>query len=568
MNYKWKIKPTNFDKINNFCKEKNYPKHISTILINKNLISDKEIDLFLHPTLDKLHDPYLMKDMQIAVDRLKQAIKNNENVMIYGDYDVDGTTSTSLLYLVLKEFGLEEPIYYIPNREREGYGISISGINNALQKNIDLIITCDCGINAFEQIEYANRNNIDVIVTDHHEAPEKLPNARAVLNPKRKDDSYPFKELCGAGVAFKLLHGFILQSDYDIDMLYKHLDLVSIGTAADIVPLIDENRILTSVGLKKIETTLKPGIKSLLEISNFGKNKTFQVSNIVFGVAPRINAAGRLSEASHAVNLLTTDNPKEAGMLAQSLDKINRERRNIEKKTFDAAILQFNRTHNLNNDKIIILYGKDWHQGVIGIVASKMKEIYNRPVIMISISNGIGKGSGRSITGFDLHATLFECSDLLSNFGGHVMAAGLTIDERKIPELIGRIRKIAENKITEEMLLPELKIECEVSFQDINQETIEFLKLLSPFGPANMRPMFITKNVLISGLPRIIGENHLKFKASQNRIVISAIGWKLGSMYEMLISRRPLDLAFVIEENEYRGLKEVQLNIKDIKYSK
>ncbi|MBN2279368.1 MAG: single-stranded-DNA-specific exonuclease RecJ [Candidatus Marinimicrobia bacterium] len=564
MNYKWNIKETDSKKVEEISRKYNLSRLISKILVNKGV---EDIEQFLNPTLDKLHDPFLMKDMDRAVDRIQTAIEKKEKILVFGDYDVDGTTSTALLILVLQEMGLN-PDFYIPNRENEGYGLSVTGINLAIEKKTKLILTCDCGINALDEVEYARANGIDVVITDHHEPMEVLPNALAIVDPKRKDCPYPFKELCGAGVAFKVLQALITRfSWFHVEKLYKHLDLVAIGTAADIVPLINENRILTSEGLKRMATTRKLGIQSLLKVSNFSENQIIRVSNIVFGAAPRINAAGRLDEASQAVKLLISESPNEAGMIAQNLDKINLERRNIERKTVDAAIMELKYSHDLEKDKIIILHKRGWHQGVIGIVASKLKETYNRPVIMISIDNGIGRGSGRSIQDFDLHNALQECSEYLENYGGHIMAAGLTIKEENIGPFIQKMKEVANRKITDEMLLPVLDIDSEITFLDINHENIHYLNKMAPFGPANMRPKLVARNVTISGIPKIIGEKHLKFRVCQNKIVISAIGWKLGEFYEMLISNRPLDIAFVIEENEYRGLREIQLNIKDIKYS-
>jgi len=563
MKYKWKIRETDSKKVEEISQKYNLSPLISRILINKGI---ENIEQYLNPTLDKLHDPFLMKDMDKAVERLKTAVENREKVLVFGDYDVDGTTSTALLVLVLQELGLE-PDFYIPNRENEGYGLSVTGINLAVNKGVNVILTCDCGINAIDEVEYARSKNIDVVITDHHEPMEILPNGLAIVDPKRKDCEYPFKELCGAGVAFKFLQALITKFDFPEEKLFKHLDLVAIGTAADIVPLVDENRVLTSEGLKRMSKTRKLGIQALLKVSNFSKNQMIRVSNIVFGAAPRINAAGRLDEASQAVKLLISENPNEAGIIAQNLDKINLERRNIERKTVDAAEMELKYSHDLEKDKIIILYKEGWHQGVIGIVASKLKELYNRPVIMISIDKGVGRGSGRSIESFDLHSAMQECSEYLENYGGHVMAAGMTIKEENIEAFVQKMKKVANEKITDEMLLPVLKIDSEVSFLDINQININFLNQMAPFGPANMRPKLVARNITISGMPRIIGEKHVKFRACQNKIVISAIGWKLGEYYEMLISNKPLDIAFVIEENEYRGLREIQLNIKDIRYS-
>lgn len=565
MKFKWKFKEFDLEAVLNLASAAGLPIPIATVLYNRNFDNPEAIDHFFKPNIQDLYDPFLLKDMEKAVDRIQIALMKKETVMIYGDYDVDGTTATSMLHLFLHEIGLNT-FYYIPDREKEGYGLSRPGIDVAIEHQANLIITCDCGINAFNEVDYANSNGIDLIITDHHEPADTLPNALAIINPKREYDPYPFKELCGAGVAFKMLQAFSIKNNIPIEKLFLHLDLVAIGTAADIVPILDENRILVSKGLEYLNRTNKIGLSSLLKVAGF-TNKTLNVVNIVFGLAPRINAAGRLGQATRAVKLLISFDQEEAHELSVMLEKENRNRQSIEKNTGDQAILQLNSTHDIYKDKIFVLSDDNWHQGVIGIVASKIKEIYNRPIVMISFQNGIGKGSARSIQNFDLYKAFTECSDLLESYGGHKMAAGLTIKQKMLAKFRDRIKQIANRQITEEMLHPILKIECEINFNDINQNIIDHLNKMAPFGPGNMRPLFAARNITISGLPRIVGENHLKFKACRDKIVISAIGWKLGTLYEMLISNRPLDMVFVIEENEWNNNKEIQLNIKDIRYS-
>ncbi len=565
MKYNWQIKPYDKLKVTQLIKALELPAIIAKILSHRPFQSTAEILHFFNPQLKDLYDPFLMQDMQAAVARLYQAQKNREKVTIFGDYDVDGTTATALLYLYFKEIGIDTT-YYIPNREREGYGLSKQGIDWALAQSSDLIITCDCGINAGDKVAYAHQQQLDVIITDHHEVPAELPPAVAILDPKRPDDNYPFKELSGVGVAFKLLQGFVQYANLVPEQLFKHLDLVALGTAADIVPIIDENRIFAAKGLEYLAASDKIGIQSLLKIAHFN-NKPLRIVNIVFGLAPRLNAAGRLEEATRSVRLLTAKSRIDAEQLAASLDRINRERRTIEKHTLNEAILQLNATHDLTRDRMIILSHRGWHQGVIGIVASKLKELYNRPVLMIAIQEGIGKGSARSIPGFDMHAALTACHDLFDSFGGHKMAAGLTIAEDRVGQLREALQAIAARNINDAMLTPRLEIDGEVSFEEINRQSITYLNKIAPYGPGNMRPLLVSRGIKISGMPRIVGENHLKFKAFQNNIVISAIGWRLAELYEMLISNRPLDIAYVVEENQYRGIREIQLNIKDIHYA-
>jgi len=565
MKQNWIFAPTNPQRVKEIAVTRRLPRVIAAVLANRNFSGPDAIDRFFNPSLDNLYDPFLMTDLRKAVDRLEQAMMNKEKVMICGDYDVDGTTATSLLFLSLREIGLTTS-YYIPDRDKEGYGLSKHGIDYAIQEGASLIITCDCGINANSEIEYANQNHVDVIVTDHHEPGETLPPAAAILNPKRKDDSYPFKDLCGAGVAFKLLQGFLLANNLPIDDIYKHLDLVAIGTAADIVAILDENRTLVAKGLEVLNASQKIGVQALLKVSGF-ENKTLNVVNIVFGLAPRINAAGRLGEATRAVRLLTSFNLEESNLLSAELEQENKNRQNIERETINSAILQLNATHDIDTDKVLVLSDTTWHHGVIGIVASKLKETYNRPVVMIAFQNGFGRGSARSIHGFDLYAAFSQCADLLDNYGGHKMAAGLTISEKNLPAFISRLKAIASKSITDEMLFPGIYIDTEIRFDEINQEVLDYLNKMSPYGPGNMRPVFVARGLQIHGMPRIVGEQHLKFKASKDRTVFSAIGWKMGEFYEMLISNRSLDMAFVIEENEWNGNKEIQLSIKDIRYS-
>lgn len=565
--YEWKIKEFDKDKINEIAHNFNIPAILAKIFIDRGITSTEEINKFLNPQNQEHQDPYLLKDMEKAVFRIKQAKINNEKITIYGDYDVDGATSTSLLYLLFQKLGIECD-YYIPDREKEGYGLSKSGIDSIIDEGSSLIITCDCGISAISEIEYANSKGMDIIVTDHHTVGDALPEAYAVINPKRKDSEYPFPYLAGVGVAYKLAEA--LSDDFKLaqDSLEELLDLVAIGTSADIVEMSGENRILVAEGLEQIRNTTNPGIRELLKITGLNDSQKISVSDIVFRISPRLNAAGRIASASLAVNLLTTKSNVNAHQLATHLEKLNSKRRSIEDKTINDALIQLKSNYNPDDAKIFLLYKKNWHKGVLGIVASKLIDKYKRPAIMISVDNDdVGVGSARSIPGFDIYEVLAQCESYLENFGGHPRAAGLTVNKYNIESLKEHLTEIAEENITENMLTPTLEIDSVIKFNEINQRTITILKKLSPFGPTNMKPIFVAQNVSVSGIPRIVGKNHLKFRAMQNKIVISAIGWKLANLYEMLISNRPLNIAFVIEENKYNGMKEIQLNIKDIKYA-
>jgi single-stranded-DNA-specific exonuclease len=565
--YKWKVKKFDKERVEELSENFNLPKILAKIFIDRNITTTDDIQNFLNPEKQDHFDPYLLKGINKAVVRIKQAKMNNEKVTIFGDYDVDGATSVSLLYLYFQKIGIDVD-YYIPDRENEGYGLSRSGIDKIEAEDSSLIITCDCGISAIKEVEYANQKGIDIIVTDHHTVGDNIPEAYAVINPKQEDCNYPFPYLAGVGVAFKLAEA--LSQDFKIaeNYLTELVDLVAIGTAADIVDMSGENRILVAEGLKQIRNTSNYGIRELLKITGLYDSQKISVSDIVFRISPRLNAAGRMASASLAVNLLTTKSKVNAHQLATHLEKLNSKRRSIEDKTINDALLQLKSNYDTEDDKLFLLYDKNWHKGVLGIVASKLIDKYKRPAILISVDNdNMGVGSARSIPGFDIYEVLSKCENYLENFGGHPRAAGLTVAEYNIESLKESLTELADQKITDQMLTPALEIDSVIKFNEINQRTISILKKLSPFGPTNMKPVFAARNVSVSGIPRIVGRNHLKFRAIQNKIVISAIGWKLANLYEMLISNRPLDIAFVIEENKYNGMKEIQLNIKDIKYS-
>ncbi|MCF7741104.1 MAG: single-stranded-DNA-specific exonuclease RecJ [Candidatus Marinimicrobia bacterium] len=565
--YQWNIKEFNDRQVNKISRNFNIPTVLAKIFIDRGLTSTGSINEFLNPEKQDRHNPFLLKGMKKAVARIKQAKMNNEKVTIYGDYDVDGATSTSLLYLFFQKIGIEAE-YYIPDREKEGYGLSKTGIDSIEEESSSLIITCDCGISAIDEVDYANQKNIDIIITDHHTVGDNLPDAFTIVNPKQKDCDYPFPYLAGVGVAFKLAEALAQDFKVGQNFLTEILDLVAIGTAADIVKMAGENRILVAEGLEQIKDTTNPGIKELLSITGLANSKHISVSDIVFRVSPRLNAAGRIASASLAVNLLTTKSNVNAHQLATHLEKLNSKRRSIEDKTINEALVQLNSNYDTEDDKLFLLHKKDWHKGVLGIVASKLIDKYKRPAIMISVDNNdVGVGSARSIPGFDIYEVLSKCARHLENFGGHPRAAGLTVSDENIETLKSKLTEIADEQITKKMLTPTLNIDSVIKFNQINQRTISVLKKLAPFGPSNMKPIFVAENVSVSGIPRIVGKNHLKFRAIQNKIVISAIGWKLANLYEMLISNRPLNIAFVIEENRYNGMKEIQLNIKDIKYA-
>jgi len=560
----WKIKIPDPQLVSRIQQEFNCSQIIASVMANRNILSKEEAQKFFSPSLESLHDPFLMQDMDKAADRLADCIKNRQNILVFGDYDVDGTTGASTLGLFINSAGGNSEVY-VPDRETEGYGLSTQGVDRAEKIGAELIITSDCGITGHDSVDYANSRDIDVIITDHHMPSPELPNAYAVLNPKRDDCSYPFKGLCGGGVTLKLAEAAAKLLEIDPELVYSHLDLITLGTSADLVPILDENRAIVHHGLKSLKKTEKPGLHALLEVSNL-LEKELTVGRLIFGVAPRINAAGRLGDANRAVALFSTDNPIEAAEIARDLDEENRNRQDIQQTIVDEALLKVNSECDLQNENAIVLWEEGWHQGVIGIVASRIKEEFHRPTVIIAMENGVGKGSARSIYNFDLYENFTNCAAHLDGFGGHPMAAGMTISKSNLPLFRETFINLANNALSESDLVGTLTIETEMKLSDINGRFMEFLDKLAPFGPGNMRPQFVSRKVEIAGKPRLVGNgDHLKFRAKQNSKTFDAIAFNMGKHYSDLLSGKPFDLAFVVEENEWQGRKSIQLNIRDIK---
>ena len=562
---RWVFKEPDKKLVKNLQSEFNTSSAIAVTMANRGIISKESSRDFFEPTLDQLHDPFMMKNMDQAVGRIMTNIRSGQPIMVFGDYDVDGTTAASILYLSLTDFGGVVNTY-IPHREHEGYGLSKKGIDFAAEQNINLIITCDCGINAVEQVAYARERNIDVIITDHHIPDNRLPAAVAILNPNQSDCDYPFKGLCGAGVAFKLACGVGKKLNWSLTDLFSLLDLATLGTSADMVPILDENRVIVSKGLELINDDPRPGLRAILKTSGL-LDRNIAVGNLVFGVSPKINAAGRLGDANRSVEILTTKNKSLAADLADNLDEENRRRQDIQEKVVNEAMLKANVEFDLSRDRAIVLAEYGWHPGVIGIVASRIKDKFHRPAVIIAIDNdGIGKGSARSITGFDLYEALTEVSGHLQNYGGHPMAAGLMLSEENFEDFKKAFLSFAESNLTEEDMEPRLKLDAEIRLNDINSRFMRFLELLGPYGPGNMRPKFVARNLKVTGNPRIVGNgNHIRFKVKQERTSLPAIGFNLSKHYKDLISGSLVDLAFVVEVNEWRGKSTIQLNLKDIK---
>ncbi len=549
--------------IQDMMREFRIPRPVARVLYNRGIIEKEDVKRFLYPKTDYLLDAFLLKDMSIAVQRVIQALREREKILIYGDYDVDGITAVSLLYLFLKDLG-GEIVYYIPDRSSEGYGISIAGIEEASKLGCSLIISVDCGITSVEEVEHAHLANIDIIISDHHEPGEQLPSALAVLDPKRLDDDYPFKDLAGVGVAYKLAQGIVEQLGLHKSYIEKYLDLVAIGSAADIVPLIGENRILVKIGLDKLNTNGQEGLTALIRTAGLNLGSV-DVSQVIYGLAPRINAVGRLGHAQPAVELLITRNQQYAFKIASILEEENRQRREIDLKTLNEALSIIEYEFDPQNDYVIVLASADWHPGVIGIVASRLIEKYYRPTVMITIEDDIGKGSARSIPNFDLHLALKSCSDLLLQYGGHKYAAGLTIYKSKIPEFKVRFNEVAKSMLKPEDLIPKIKIDDELEIDELNSELTRMLSMLAPFGPKNSKPCFISQNLEVFGSPRIVGNNHLKFRVRKDGCVFDAIAFNRAEDTQYIKNGDHIDLVYNIEENVWMDRSTIQMLVRDFK---
>jgi len=543
--------------------ETKLPFNIIKILINRRIDTPESVEKFLHPRLSDLKDPFQLTGMQDGINRVVKALFNNEKIVIYGDYDVDGITATSLMYMVLNKLGAQVD-FYLPNRLTEGYGLSKESIDEAKSNGVSLLITVDTGMTAVDEINYATTQGIDVIVTDHHEPGESLPHAIAIINPKQPDCSYS-SELSGVGVAFKFVQALYQTLEQDERELEDHLDLVALGTSADIVPLVGENRVLTKYGIRQISRTNKPGLKSLAFVSGL-MGKDISTGQVVFILAPRINALGRLGDAGEAIRLLATRDEKVASEIARKLDRENKRRKEIDEKTLHEALQQMEEIVDLENNRAIVLAGEGWHQGVIGIVASRLVERYHLPTVMISINDGKGKGSARSIPGFHLCEALKECESLLIRYGGHKYAAGLSIEQKNIETFRKRFVEVSNRKLSSEDIIPKLFIDLEIELTDIDNAFVDFIEAFSPFGPQNMRPIFLTRNCEVVGQPYVVGKNHLKMKVRKGDAIFDVIGFGFGDMARVISSKGSLvDIVYAIEYNTYNDITRKQIRLKDIK---
>lgn len=552
--------------IESLSKQLNIHPILANLLIQRGHGSFDKAKAFFRPTLSMLHDPFLMKDMDKAVERIDKAISGKEKILVYGDYDVDGTTAVALVYTFLKS-RYPKVAFYIPDRYKEGYGISLKGIDWAAEHKFSLIIALDCGIKSIDKIDYAKSKGVDFIICDHHRPGSEIPDAVAVLDPKRSDCTYPYDELSGCGVGFKLIQGYAQHHGSDISEVEPYLDLVAISIAADIVPITGENRVLTYFGLKLLNSKPRPGISAILDVS--GGNRNMTVNDVVFTIAPRINAAGRIASGNQAVELLVSENEAEALAHAQEINQKNSTRKDLNESITKEALKLIEQDKNFGDRKATVLYNPKWHKGVIGIVASKLTDQFYKPTIIITRSNGVLAGSARSVKDFDIYNAIESCSDLLEQFGGHMYAAGLTLKEENFEMFHDKFEKIVSSTIEERMLIREIEIDDVIPLGEINASFFNLLKQFGPFGPGNMSPIFKSEDVYDRGNARIVGNNHLKLSLIQgknSRKVIESIGFQMGIHYDNVSKNEPFQVCYHVEENTFNGRTTLQLNIKDMQF--
>ena len=559
---------------------------LAILLIQRGITNYDEAKDFFRPSLSHLHDPFLMKDMDKAVDRVQRAINDGEKILIYGDYDVDGTTAVALIYTYLKNLVNKKKIeFYIPDRYEEGYGISYKGIDYAADHGFGLVIVLDCGIKAVEKIDYANERGVDFIICDHHRPDEVIPRAVAVLDSKRPDCEYPYKELSGCGVGFKLVTALSMRLGRPIEEVYQLLDYVAVSIAADIVPITGENRVLAYFGLKLLNKNPRPGIEAVLRHANINRRdentsadtdtqnvleRELTISDLVFLIGPRINAAGRLEKAADSVRLLLATNYDHAEKLASSINELNVQRRELDNTITEEALQMIDADTQMRNAKSTVIFNENWHKGVIGIVASRLTDSYYRPTIVLTRSGSLITGSARSIKNFDIYDAIDSCSDILEHFGGHKYAAGLSLKPEHLQEFSERFEKYVSEHLEESDLTPELNVDIEIDFPTITPKFVRILKQFAPFGPGNIAPVFLTRNVIDAGFSRAVGNRkHLKLSVMQQgntENVFSGIAFQKGDLYERIHDKEPFTMCYHIEENFWQGKTTLQLNVKDIKF--
>lgn len=596
MHKRWVLKPGGDpEKVASLAAALGVAPALAELLIQRDVNTFAEARAFFRPELGNLHDPFLMKDMDLAVNRINKAMDAGEKILVYGDYDVDGTTAVALVYTFLRELGHDKIDFYIPDRYAEGYGISFQSVDFAAENGFSLVIALDCGIKAIEKVAKGKEKGVDFIICDHHRPGEFLPEAVAVLDAKRSDCNYPFKELSGCGVGFKLIQALASARNIPFSTLNKYLDLVVVSIASDIVPITGENRILAYYGLKLLNQSPRPGFEAILKFSNVNRkpvsavtesnglvngnesdpeefifSRELTISDLVFLLGPRINAAGRIESGRNSVELLICEDDEKAERIGQQINDFNTTRRDLDSTTTDMAMDAIKTVPRLKSARSTVVYNPDWHKGVIGIVASRLIESYYRPTIVLTQSNGLITGSARSIKDFDIYDAIDECSDLLEHFGGHKYAAGLSMKPENLNAFIEKFEMVATRMISDDMLTPEVEIDLDIKLNEINQKFMRVLKQFAPFGPGNMSPVFQTNGVIDNGYGRVVGKNHLKLTIGHPEIASApfpAIAFQQGDHFPYISSGRPFNICYHIEENEWNGKKDIQLNIKDIKIS-
>ena len=568
MEKKWIVKEKGeASVIDKLLSELGVPIPLATLMVQRGITTTAAAESFFRPTLESLHDPFLMKDMNIAVDRISTAIKKNEKILVYGDYDVDGTTAVALMYSFLKE-QYSNVNYYIPDRYKEGYGISYAGLDYAYQNNFKVVITLDCGIKAVDKVKYARTKGLDVIICDHHYPGDEIPKATAVLDPKQPGCDYPYKELSGCGVGFKLIQAYSRVHGKPFESIYHYLDLVVVSIASDIVSITGENRIMAYFGLKQLNESPRTGLREIIRESEV--NKALSIDDIVFKIGPRINAAGRMETGSKAVDLLVSKNAAQATGISKEINIFNIERRNVDRNITTEALRMIAEDKHSRNAKTTVLFCPSWKKGVVGIVASRLIETYYRPTVILTESNGFATGSARSVQGYDLYQAVEACSDVLENFGGHMFAAGLTLKKENIKPFMERFENHVKNTITEDQLVPRVFIDSELTFSEIDEDFYKIIKQFEPFGPDNMSPVFVSRNVFDVGSGRMVGSSgeHLKLDLCQESSggkVFPAIAFSQANHFEHIKNGKPFDVCYSVEMNEFRGNRTLQLNVRDIK---
>lgn len=567
MSFRWVITQLEQkEAVSNLMEILNVPEAIARLLAIRGISSFEDAKQFFRPSLNELYDPFLMKDMDRASERLSLAIRSNEKVLVYGDYDVDGTTATAIVYNFLKEFGVVVD-YYIPHRFKEGYGINPEGVQYAYEMGAQVIVSVDCGITAIEEAEEIKALGMDLIICDHHTVGATLPNAYAVLDPKREDCSYPFDGLSGAGVGFKLVQATLARLGLPAKIAYDYLDLLAVSIASDIVPIIDENRILMRAGLDRLRTNPRVGIQALMDHIRVPQAE-LDTKKIVFSIGPRINAAGRMGDASTAVKLLIAKDEPEAKLMARELESINAKRRNTDITTMNEAVEQIEEQLNMDRISALVLFNPDWHLGVIGIVASRLVDLYHRPTIMLSEVDGKIKGSARSIRGFNIYEAILECDDLLEQFGGHEYAAGLTLKNGVLKEFRKRMNSKAVEELSGSSFEAELLVDAEINLSEIDGKFWKLLHQFQPFGPGNTKPLFASRGLSKVGVPTIVGNGHLKLRLKQeDSPIFDAIGFNMHDLMPIVRDEKKFDIAYELEENTWNGNTTIQIHLRDIKES-